>query len=221
MKKNNSCLECRKKIWDYLARIEMLFPILVLFILGEIGLDYENWSLDFYKNAAGYGSIFSYFLIIIGLCVARDQLTNMTKVNKSKFLLSIDDRWGQEETVRARTIIHRFYIQYKNKSNIVEQCKEIGNRIKYLSVSTSKNDQEEFIIILNFLDFLETVGYFTNRKMLDFEDVDSLCGESIEFFFKCFNPYIIHKRNKHNNQKFYIYFEELYNKRLEGNIKCV
>jgi|GEM_PF-2648096 len=83
--------------------------------------------------------------------------------------------------------------------------------LEILKISTNVTMTNNFIHLLNFLDFMETVGYLKDKGHVDEKELFALCGEALVFNFNIFKPYICHKREKHQNLKFYENFEKLIN----------
>jgi len=93
--------------------------------------------------------------------------------------------------------------------------------IKILKISYNTTMTSNFIYLLNFLDFMDTIGCLAKDKNEEFmNELDDLCGDSLIFNFKIFQPYIFYKRQKHESRKtnkkkkrkFYYNFEKLYKK---------
>lgn len=134
-------------------------------------------------------------------------------------LLHIDGRWGSSQSIKARAIIHELYLQAekdneKLSETLSPQCRDsaiqhcIGKKI--IELGNRKKEEEKFIHLLNFLDFMETIGYMEDKGHVTSEELDALCGEALLFNYYIFQPYIMHKRIKHNNPEFYENFEKLY-----------
>ncbi len=69
------------------------------------------------------------------------------------------------------------------------------------------------------MDFLETIGYLYVQKAVTVPELNELLGNSIVYFYEIFQPYIKHRRNSKDDQKFYSQFEQLY-KRVKNHQKC-
>jgi hypothetical protein len=149
--------------------------------------------------------------------MAWSQLESLQRQNKGNFLLHIDERWGNPEIIKARVLIHELYRGiYANNPNRPTDWKHkaIGQEIITLSEDASK--KEDFIYILNFLDFMETIGYIAVHDHVSYKELDALCGESLIFNYRIFKHYIVHKRTKHDNKEFYKNFETLYEQLVKG-----
>lgn len=136
---------------------------------------------------------------------------------KADYLLKIDARWGSKEIIKARAIIHHLYLISKRKLNISSEPeknellrKEIGNELIRLAESTNGNEPQEFLYILNFLDFMEITGYLYSNGQLSKKDLIELFGDSVQFNYEVLKPYIEHRRDVHHNKAFSKEFERLY-----------
>lgn len=145
-------------------------------------------------------------LTVILIIVAWYQLEGLNTTSKANFLLKIDERWGSSEIITARTIIHRLYREVRKEvacSCEEELIKGVANKIRIIGRSSKKDDVSDFILLLNFLDFLETITYFANQNYISKIDIDELSGESIFFYYKVFKSWINYRREKYNNSHYY------------------
>lgn len=214
--------------------------LMFLIICIAIGIIALMVSEHFYTNwfHHDHGVEVLYYISIVALTgliafIAYYQLHILNKTSKDEFLLKIDERYTSAEIVKARTIIQRLYCETKEENQILcndshiekisEKIREIG-KCKYIkkhSASKSTNHEEcykDFTILLNFLDFLETVAFFTNKKSLETTDLQELTGESMLYYYKIFKPWIYYRRSKYNNDNYYCEIQKLA-KEIEGNLK--
>lgn len=137
---------------------------------------------------------------------------NLTK----DYLLKIDERWRSSEIIKARVIIHKLYVseRLKKRGNLKEKGlhKKIGLKIVALSKKLDNKSVQSFISLLNFLDFMETIGYYYATGKLEQSDLKELFGLSLKFNYEIFEPYIYDRRERHKNSQFYTEFEKLYKK---------
>lgn len=146
---------------------------------------------------------------------------------KGEFLLRIDEQWGSNEAIKAKTIIHQIYIETQRKHPKVATAplnlhSLMG--IEIINLSCNIKHAEDFIYVLNFLDFMDTIGFLYIKEFVNADDLNALCGEALVFNYEIYQPYIIHKRDKHANPKFYENFEKLYkelNKKADSSNKKV
>jgi hypothetical protein len=54
----------------------------------------------------------------------------------------------------------------------------------------------DFIYLLNFLDFLETIGYLHSEKAISLDGVRELLGNSIIYFYEIFSVYIEYRKRQ-------------------------
>lgn len=154
-------------------------------------------------------------LTIILICVGWLQLGNLNRTSKADFLLKIDSRYGSPEIVKARAVIQRLYREASppNKDVPYEVCvQKIADSIDKIRNRKDKNSCEEFSYLINLLDFLEIIAYFSRKNYISVKDIDELIGNSILFYFKIYKQWIYYRRRKYGNRTFYCEFEELVEK---------
>ncbi len=177
-----------------------------------------------------YNAIYYYLLsvgtLFLGL-IAYIQLSNINESLEIDYLLKINQQLRRKEIIKARTIIHELYlmaqnelqaqgINIQNKEWKSKLHKKIGYKIKKLSTS---NEKQKFLYLLNFLDFMETVGYLYTNNHLTLDNLDKLFGASLIFNFKIYKSYILHRQRKHKIGDFYKEFKKLYYDLKERNRK--
>lgn len=176
--------------------------------------NYRDNGLDIaFYFMSGVGTTLIAGIAFRELGKVEEQNQSQIKQNQSRFLMEIDERWGSGEILRARIIIHNLYrdisdLNANNNLDII--CPEIGERIILLSISPKEKERRNFVYILNFLDFMESIGHLETHGYIETQQLNILCGESLQFNYKIFQPYIEHKRRKHNIKTFYQNFEKLY-----------
>lgn len=151
--------------------------------------------------------------------IAYSQLSGISKNAKAEFLLRVDERWGEKEILDARTIIHKMYLPYKKEGKDVRKLSEdcLYNFItenlseSIIKMSESAELHENFLKLLNYLDFMETIGFLRKNGYIEVEEIKSLCGNSICFNYRIFTGYIEERRKKHErkNKDLYKNFEDL------------
>ncbi|MBM3469025.1 MAG: hypothetical protein FJX71_06315 [Alphaproteobacteria bacterium] len=153
--------------------------------------------------------------------IAWIKLTKVNDQNETDILLSIDKRWGNHESIKARMVIHKLYRdineRYKNCiENLPKEEKDtfiqaqLGYEIAHLSKEITLTD--DFIYLLNFLDFMESIAFLVKEDRVTPERLNALCGESLMFNYKIFKPYMDEKRDRHGDKSFYVNFDYLYKK---------
>ncbi|HBD9375990.1 TPA: hypothetical protein KLD42_002906 [Legionella pneumophila] len=163
-------------------------------------------------------SVLALFISVILILLAYIKTQEAIEQSRINYLLRIDERWASSEIVKAREVIHKLYLDAKKEHPEYE-----NEQIKPIIAQAIRdlNDDEkkikEFIKLLNFLDFLETIGYLHSRKAITTEEVSELLGNSIIYFYDIFSIYISYRRTT-KDPGFYIKFEKLY---LEVKANCV
>lgn len=143
--------------------------------------------------------------------IAYSNFSRLNKEIKAKFLLEIDKRWGETQIIEAREVIHQFYLDARKITQGKEcQIEIISNGILALSRSEEEKHIKQYVRILNFLDFMETVGYLYSTEDVTFEQLNELCGNTLKFNFLVFKALIKRKRSDHKDRTLYENFEKLY-----------
>jgi hypothetical protein len=141
------------------------------------------------------------FLVLI----AWVQLAGLNKIAKADFLLRIDDRYGSTDIINARKIIHRIYISFGGDIDKVERDLLLSEAI--LNLYWDRDSVNDFIELLNFLDFLETISYFANQDHISKDEINELIGGSIGYFYHMYRPLIQFIRREYQDQSYYCQLE--------------
>ncbi|MGL6030449.1 MAG: DUF4760 domain-containing protein, partial [Legionella sp.] len=81
-------------------------------------------------------------LTLIIFCAGWIQFNALNKTSKGDFLLRIDERYGQPENIKARTIIHEFYCLTKEEHiDITSHVKKISLMVKDSKYNIEKSEQ--------------------------------------------------------------------------------
>ena len=162
--------------------------------------------------------VLALFTSVILILLAYVKTEEAIEQSRTNYLLRIDERWSSAEIVRAREVIHKLYLDakeaYPKYDN--EQLKPIIAQA-IMELNDNQDQIEQFIKLLNFLDFLETIGFLHYKKAITTEEVSELIGNSIIYFYDIFSIYIAYRRRT-KDKGFYTKFENLY---LEVKTKCV
>lgn len=144
-------------------------------------------------------------LTIALVTIAWIQLSALNKITKSDFLLRITERYGSPELLEARRIIQEFYIETKEeKITYNDHIDKIANKIKELGKANGNYETKNFIYLINFLDFLETVAFFYSEDQNEItqNQVHDLLQHSLVYYFKVFKPWIYYRRLKFNDPEY-------------------
>ncbi|WP_193392614.1 DUF4760 domain-containing protein, partial [Legionella cincinnatiensis] len=146
--------------------------------------------------------------------VAYFEFNRANKLSSNEFLLFISNRWSSPEIIKARQIIHNFFVQnYRNPESTTfndyncSLCKT-SKDILELSRKDGENGSD-FIYRLNLIDYLETISYFYDRGDLDGGDIQNTCGHNILFLYAVFQSYK-DQRQKHD-KTYFANIDNLYN----------
>lgn len=157
-----------------------------------------------------------YFIFLATLAlalIAYYEFNRSNELTANKFLLFISNRWSSKEIIKARQILHEFFIcsyrddQGKPKCEYNVALFSVSEKVLQMSRMKGK-EGENFIYLLNLLDYLETLSYFCDRKELDLHDVQNTCGNNIIFFYESFKLYI--EQRQSHDKNFFTHFTSLY-----------
>jgi hypothetical protein len=196
---------------------------------------FDNSFIFFHENIIGninnlhhIESLHDASLIVLTFiiaCIAAYQLSGIIETGQASFLLEIDKRYSDPSIIRARNIIHVTYrksVETHPKYSEDEHSRYIGEEINNLGSKNDKDGCEEYVYLLNFLDFLETLSLFVNRGHISINDVNDLMNQSMIYYFIIFEKRIRERRKKYNDDSFYREFEILINTlRCMKSRRCV
>lgn len=151
--------------------------------------------------------------------IAYYQIAKLRRTNESELLVNIDGRWNSPEFLKAKIILHGEYFEVCKKYNLSEEELKILTRPeeekyrievgqKIIDMSVDKLRKREFMFLLNFLDFLETIGHLYVEKLISRQKLKALFGESLDFYYQLFEKYIEHRQTNYPN--IYKAFQKLY-----------
>lgn len=211
--------EASKQLGILLIKLFVLLSILIglsfllycafnvqVFALKESHDDALSLEYGLFQNI----SIFIVYTVIA--IIAWVQLGKIGDTAEVSYLFEFDKKWGSEELIIARSIIHKPYVEcQKLQLDDAERFRVLGQYIINLSMQdNAPDDAKNFMYVLSLLNFFETVGYLYNRKNLKPAKINELMGQSIKFYYKVFESYIQYRRNKHDKESFHIEFQQMY-----------
>lgn len=155
-------------------------------------------------------------LTLIIFCAGWIQFKDLNKTSKGDFLLRIDEKYGQPENIKARTIIHKYYCLTKDEySDVTTHVRKMSVMVKQTKYKFE--EAENFVYLLNFLDFLETISYFANHDYISEKEVNELIGCSLKYYFCVFDDLIKERRLKYKSNNYYCELEALAKKIQKSN----
>lgn len=187
--------------------IAMLGFILIL-IVAAVFSDCFNISSKDGLNGAEYIYYFSsIYLSVVLVTIAWINLKSIKDEIKSKFLYQIDERWGQQQILEGRKILHELIQKETNGSDIKSYYEEISNKL----LEIYKNEPDKYIMILNLLEFMETMGYLVyEEKAIELEQVKKLCDYDITRLYEISNKLIDKLRIDYKNNNMFCNFQKMY-----------
>lgn len=182
---------------------EIIIIVLLIIISLSLYWGYKAGFLAFISGAL-------YGLPLIW--IAYTKMSTIATSSRIRYLMDIDKRWMSPEIIAAKTIIHKIYLEIKNKNvdysyDTIEAL--IGEKILEMHKSEEGDDIKDSISLLSYLEFMETIGYLHRTQKLRITDIEGLCGHSIKFNYCIYRSYIKYKQTE-QDEKFFIEFEALY-----------
>lgn len=211
----------------YKRHIISIWAIAILIVVSLAALTVADYYYNFFdftsrgkvtvRNGGAtidaFHAIEIVILTAILVLVAWIQLAGLQKTARADFLMRLDDRYGSEPIIKARQIIQRLYRESKiTNPTASEMTHRYNIGIKINEISEDINGSEDYVYLLNLLDFLESISFFANRNDITAEDIKDLMGLSLDFFYTIFKPRIDARRTKYkdrSNNEFYSEFEKL------------
>lgn len=213
-------------IWSKKLKNNFLVHFLALFaIAGLVYLIIYFFNLfDLHQEAEVH---FFIFIATVAIAlVAYYEFNRSHRLTSNEFLLFISNRWSSKEIIKARQILHEIFVgAYRDengqtKTTFNAALFSVSETVLNMSRSTGIRG-ENFIYLLNLLDYLETLSYFYIKGDLDLLDIENTCGNNLIFFHESFKQFIEQRRS--HDTKFYLNFEklniELVKKSLEASSK--
>jgi hypothetical protein len=135
-------------------------------------------------------SVLALFISAILILLAYIKAQEAIEQSRLNYLLRIDERWASPEIIKAREVIHKLYLDAK-KLHPKYENQQIKPLIAQaiMDLNDDESQIKEFIKLLNFLDFLETIGFLHSKKAITTEEVTELLGNSIIYFYDIFSIY--------------------------------
>ena len=161
---------------------------------------------DSLKNIHAFSYIYL-TSVIIG--ITWFNFPRIRKTNHADFLMRIEDRFGCDKILEAREIIHFLYREAERKIDRPEDPKEEEKdkyrvkKIAYVSeklldIRRSPVKAKDFISLLNFLDFLESISYYRKKNYIEENDMKEMFGGQISYFYLCFYGWIKKSRETYD-----------------------
>ncbi|RAP36668.1 hypothetical protein B1207_07650 [Legionella quinlivanii] len=212
MKTKNEKLSLTLQLLTSFAIIIILMGVLIFIFedhyINVIANDSKGHNENLKNAAEHFNAAAIVILTIFILCAGWLQFRDLNKTSRGDFLFRIDERYGQPEIIKARVIIHKFYcLTYHKNIDCTKHTQIIGEMIYRIKFNPYK--ASDFIALLNFLDFLETISYFANRGYISVKDLNELTGYSIKFYYSVFTKFIDDRRNKYKSDKYYCELQKL------------
>ena len=190
----------------------ILFTFFLYFILNHLGL----WSLGGTVDNDLMELQAVTLVVLTGglISVAYVQLSSASKSLRGEFLLKIDERFTSHEFLEAETIIHQLCCAKGVKGiEDTQQIKLVSDEIANMSKQAEKS--RDFNLLLNFLDFLETIAYMSNQDLILSKDVQELLGGTLDYYYKIFQSLIQHQNEYLKQVNYYCELNDFCKKKLK------
>ncbi|RUR15187.1 hypothetical protein ELY21_14965 [Legionella sp. km535] len=181
---------------------------LIIFVLFLCGIAFFlTYDFDFLtKSRAEEINWFVFIATALLAGIAYFEFNRANKLSSNEFLLFISNRWGSAEVIKARQIIHAYFVKnYRNPESTTfsdYNCSLCQTSKNILELSRKDGeDGSNFIYLLNLIDYLETISYFYDRGDLELSDIQNTSGHNILFLYAIFQSYK-EQRQKHDKTYF-------------------
>jgi len=217
------CGEIRKSRSSRRCNLKTIFFISLLFlILTSVFLAGYYDDINILTKDSDGADLTHMLYFISGIAttaialIAYINLTSIKDINKNAHLLQIDKRWGDPQIIKARQIIHIIYREIRDNKNTENlSLDDVYTKMGQIILMMSKDNRNHniglaFIYLLNYLDLMESLSFIYKDSSSDqIQELESLCGETLEFNYRIYYMYIYFIRVIRKNPKFYNNFAEL------------
>ncbi len=170
--------------------------------------DDTNYPLHDFHNA--------FFILLTAMIaiIAWVQLKGLYENSKADMLLRIDKSLRNAEAIKAMTIIRQFRFEVEkeivaqndikiNFSEIKKQHKKeieekTGQKIKKFLLDYGF--QHEQVVLINFLNTIETICYLCNKNYASSDDVEEFFENELPSYFDIFEPYIQYVQESYDSK---------------------
>lgn len=161
--------------------------------------EYEGHPLTHLHNA---------FLIILTALIAiiaYVELKGLYRNSKADMLLRIDRSLRNPEAIKAMTIIRQFRFESEKEISVQNDIQvnfskdrklykktveeKTGQKIKNFLLDYGFSQHEQ-VILINFLNTIETICYLCNKNYTSSDDVEEFFENELQSYFDMFEPYI-------------------------------
>lgn len=113
--------------------------------------------------------------------------------------MRIDSRFGSDDIMKAKIVIQEISCRIGGTAVADDaHIAAISAEVDRLREKTETAPQ--FIQLLSFLDFLETIAYFANEELISMDDIQELLGtETVVYYYRIFKDSLICSQRKYLN----------------------
>jgi hypothetical protein len=194
-----------KNAWIFVLLFTTVVSVIFVtacFWLTNLNIE-SNMQTDINKLYCATLIILTFILV----CVAWIQLHKLQRISQSDFLLKIFHHLSDNSIIKAMKIIHRLRLNAED---------EIRKRKDYTSTAITEDIRSkirelrfnselisEFIILKNFLDYLEHIAYLCNKKEISIEDIEKCLSERLSTYYDYYEDLIEFYREANPNHNPY------------------
>lgn len=136
---------------------------------------------DFWEKASWIASVIGCLIAVCAAGFAATQLVDVRRASQATLLLELDARFDSPEMKAARDLFAKLRDDILNtvstkNSSAKDSVKErlVCEEWKKVLAEMRSQDQDNYLILIGFLGFFETVGLMVKRKYISKEDVFAL-----------------------------------------------
>jgi hypothetical protein len=154
----------------------------------------ENSTMPIIDKINSASIIVLTLLIVLVAWFQLEKLKDISKkdlnVTESDFLLRIINHFSDKSIIQALEIIHRMRLDSENKNghNSDTHTSFIAKEIR--DIRDDPNNIGEYMLLKNFLDYLEHIAYLSNEGYISIKDIENCMGERITDYYDYFRDLI-------------------------------
>ncbi len=195
---------------QHVLLITLISALIVLFIFIACGEKYVFKYWDFAQKHEDYITAFHdsslSILTFLAVCGAWIQLANLNKTSRCDFLLRIEEQYSAQNMVDARKTIRKLHGKaigkYKSGNIYIQDIvEEVAVEILKYKDSVANNDN--YSNLIDFLNYLEGIAYFTNTHCIQYYDIKELSASAVTYYYDVYKKLIVELQNESGNKKLY------------------
>lgn len=160
--------------------------------------------------AADWATIILVFVAVGALAYAAKEVSAAHTANhlaylqsKATFLLEVDRRWDSQEMVNSRSLIRtvrddlmKLVASKYSQLDDAHKAEKLGDEFAKALAEMRKNDPNNYVLMLRYCGFFETVGVMVQREYIPLDDIDALFRGPILAVDTCLRSHISQRQNE-------------------------